>query len=132
MNGFRPPGIGGTNVGIYKDGEFETTEYEDGAAIAAVWVSCVSGTDCPADRVADCALVDGSDAGSGDSDLLPMTGTSELVLMSLVSVLFVIGGALVMVERRYESPAGFTVISDSETADYSKSLLDRRIFILHV
>ena len=46
---FRTPGIGGTNVGIYASGEFSTSAYEDGAAIAAVWVICVSGTDCAAD-----------------------------------------------------------------------------------
>ena len=37
---FRTPGIAGTNVGIYADDEFETTEYASDAVIAAVWVSC--------------------------------------------------------------------------------------------
>jgi LPXTG-motif cell wall-anchored protein len=135
---FRTPGIGGTNVGIYADGEFETSDYEDGAAIAAVWVSCVSGTDCPADRPAETtpeptaeptatpaptatpeptpeptpeatpaptpapSTGDGSGASEGE---LPNTGTTELVLMSLVATLFVMGGALVLMERRYLCPA---------------------------
>jgi hypothetical protein len=107
---FRTPGIGGTNVGIYADGEFETSNYADGAAIASVWVSCVSGTDCPADRTVETtpepapAPVAGDGSGASDSEL-PRTGTTELVLMSLVATLFVVGGALVLVERRYLCPA---------------------------
>jgi hypothetical protein len=102
---FRTPGIGGTNVGIYQEGEFETTEYEDDAAIAAVWVSCTSGTDCPADTASqptpEPTPTDGTDPGGSESGQLPTTGINELVLMSLVSVFFALGGALVMVERRY-------------------------------
>ena len=139
---FRTPGIGGTNVGIYEDGQFDTAEYEDDAAIAAVWVSCISGTDCPADRATEptpeptpspeptaeptpeptpspeptpepTPAPEPTPTGGGDDPgQLPMTGTNELVLMSLVSVFFAIGGALVMVERRYGCPAWLTVPHD--------------------
>jgi len=51
---FRTPGIAGTNVGVYADGEFETNDFDDAATIAAVWISCVPGTDCP-DPVSDAA-----------------------------------------------------------------------------
>jgi len=140
---FRTPGIGGNNVGVYADGEFETTDYEDDAVIAAVWVSCVSGTDCPAD-LADAQPTatpepeaeptatpdpepeptatpapeptatpepeptpapeaDDADAGAGGQ--LPQTGSTELVLLALVSLLLLVGGALVVVERQYLCPA---------------------------
>lgn len=164
---FRTPGIGGTNVGIYPDGEFETDEYEEGAAIASVWVSCIVGTDCPADRpttdptatpteepteepttdptatpteepteeptteptatpteeptaeptATATPETDGTGAGSSDggdggesnggggNGELPVTGSSELALMSTVSALFTVGGALVLVERRFGCPA---------------------------
>lgn len=123
---FRTPGIGGNNVGIYADGEFETNDYEDGAAIAAVWVSCIPGTDCPADRAAaeptaapepaaeataeptPAPTEEPTPAPSAGGDTggeLPNTGTTELVLLSIVSLLFVVGGALVLIERRLGCPA---------------------------
>lgn len=110
---FRTPGIGGTNVGIYASGEFSTSAYEDGAAIAAVWVICVSGTDCAADVATaeptptpepTATPEPTHDTGSGtDSGDLPRTGATELVLTSIVSVLFAVGGALVLIERRFLS-----------------------------
>ena len=63
---FRTPGIAGTNVGIYEDGEFETTEYEDGAAIAAIWISCVPGDDCPDASSTTAAADDTDEAADGD------------------------------------------------------------------
>lgn len=135
---FRTPGIGGTNVGIYPDGEFSTTEYEDGAAIAAVWVSCITGRDCAADAVeptpeptteptpeptpeptaeptpeptpeptveATPEPTPSAGAGSGSEGELPRTGATELVLVSIVAALFVVGGAMVLMERRYLCPA---------------------------
>lgn len=123
---FRTPGIGGTNVGIYAEDELETSEYLDGAGIAAVWVSCVSGTDCPADGPSETTPeptveatpeptpeatpeptpAPGTGNGSGTSGgELPNTGATELLLVSLVATLFVAGGALVIMERRYLCPA---------------------------
>jgi len=147
---FRTPGIGGNNVGIYEDGEFETAEYEEGAEIAAVWVSCVSGTDCPGDQAPiptatpeptetaePTATTEPTptptpeptpttgptteptpgpsptvpppaptpDAGAGGPGELPRTGTSELLLVSIVGALFVVGGALVLRERHYLCPS---------------------------
>ena len=138
---FRTPGIGGTNVGVYADGELQTSEYEEGAAIAAVWVSCIPGTDCPADRNAveptpepttqptpepteepttestpeptaaptpEPTPTPAAGTTSGGDSSLPTTGTTELVLLAAVAVLFVIGGAFVLVERRYLCPAWLT------------------------
>ena len=141
---FRTPGIGGTNVGIYADGEFSTNDYEEGAAIAAVWVSCIPGRDCPDPSAAatpeptpepeaeptpeptpepeatpeptpeatpeptPTPSDDGSAGGEDDGDEaseLPRTGSTELVLISVVSLFFIIGGALVLMERRYLCPA---------------------------
>lgn len=73
---FRTPGIAGTNVGIYEDDEFETNEYEDGATIAAIWISCVPGDDCPDASAAGAAADDtdddeapgNTDEGPGDDD----------------------------------------------------------------
>jgi len=122
---FRTPGIGGNNVGLYADGEFETNDYEDDAAIAAVWVSCIPGSDCPKDRTAaeptpeptptpepdpeptptpapapDPTPTPTPDAGAGDSEL-PRTGVTELIWLSVVATLFVIGGVFVLIERRF-------------------------------
>ena len=58
---FRTPGIAGTNVGEYADGEFETNDYDPDGVIAAVWISCVPGTDCPTDS-------GNAAAGTGDTD----------------------------------------------------------------
>lgn len=148
---FRTPGIGGNNVGIYDDDEFETTAYEDDAEIASVWVSCIVGTDCPADRATEPTPTaepteepteeptaepteepteeptaeptaepteeptaepteeptpEPTPAGGGEGDgELPTTGATELVLFSLVSLMFVVGGAFVLVERRLGVPA---------------------------
>ena len=115
---FRTPGIGGTNVGVYANGEFETSDYKDGAVIAAVWVSCESGTDCPADRLgqtmpessvestADSTGTPSAADGSRTSDdELPPTGATELLWLSLIAMLFLLGGVLVIVDRRYLCPA---------------------------
>lgn len=65
---FRTPGIAGTNVGIYQDGELETNEYDPEGVVAAVWISCVPGTDCPADGGAHAgdAAAGGTDDGDAD------------------------------------------------------------------
>jgi len=112
---FRTPGIGGNNVGIYADGQTETTDFEEDATIAAVWVSCVVGSDCPADRDTPAPTPtpeptpDGGDAGATDNgdgeSELPKTGATELVLISIVSALVLVGGALVLTERRFFCPA---------------------------
>lgn len=144
---FRTPGIGGNNVGIYADGEFETTDYEANAVIAAVWLSCTAGEDCPGDAGAAPtpteeptedepeptpteepepepeptpteepeptpteepteeepeATDDGDDAAAGE---LPKTGSNELIMISVVSALVLVGGALVLMERRFLCPA---------------------------
>ncbi len=153
---FRTPGIAGTNVGIYEDGEFETNEYEPEGVIAAVWISCVPGTDCPADLGDDAgsaaagASDDGDDsddagddsgddeaeeeptptptptpsptpepepedddddadtggttAGSGGQSELPATGFEEILLVSLASTLFLLGGMMVLLHRSYLAP----------------------------
>jgi len=145
---FRTPGIGGTNVGIYADGEFATTEYEPDAAIAAVWVSCVPGRDCPQDdarATPDPTATPEPEAtaepeatpvptatpepqatpkptatpepeptptqatgGSGTDDELPRTGATQLVLLSVISMLFVLGGAFIVIERQHLCPAWLT------------------------
>lgn len=159
---FRTPGIGGTNVGEYADGEFETTEYDPDGEIAAVWVSCVSG-DCAASGATEEPTAEptteptatptptaeaeeeeeeeeptptptatatptptptaaeptatptpsssggtdsgGTSGGSTDSGQLPRTGATELVLLSAGALLFSLGGAFALVERRYLCPA---------------------------
>ena len=65
---FRTPGIAGTNVGVYGDGELETNEYDPEGVIAAVWISCVPGTDCPADSSGADTATAGGDADDGDAD----------------------------------------------------------------
>jgi len=38
----------GDEAGIYAAGATETTEWKDGATIKTIWVTCITGTDCPA------------------------------------------------------------------------------------
>lgn len=154
---FRTPGIAGTNVGIYEDGELETNEYDPEGVIAAVWISCVPGTDCPADLGDDdsgSAAAGGADdddgddtgddeaeeaeeeptptptptpsptpepepepedddddadtggtaAGAGGQSELPATGFEEILLVSLASTLFLMGGMMVLLHRNYLAP----------------------------
>lgn len=164
---FRTPGIAGTNVGIYDGDELETNEYDADGMIAAVWISCVPGTDCPADS-ADAGSTDSADtddtddssdsddaeaetpeptatptpdptatptpdptpdptptptpeADAGDDDdasgssssgssgggsgELPATGFEEAVLVALASVLFLVGGGFVVMNRNFLAPS---------------------------
>jgi len=152
---FRTPGIGGTNVGVYGDGQFETSDYDPEGEIAAVWVQCVVGTNCPDDIAQNApeptataepeptatpeptaapeptatpepeataapqptatpvpeptAEPAGGDAGAGgdtdDGDNLPKTGSTELVLISVASLLLLFGVGFTVIERRYLCPA---------------------------
>ena len=130
---FRTPGIGGSNVGIYPDGQFETTEYDADGTIAAVWISCIPGTDCPADRAAATptptpaptataapapeptptpAAAAGSGSGSGSGQDLPQTGSTELALLAVTAVLFSVGGACVLLARPSDESGDFVVIEN--------------------
>ena len=108
---FRTPGIGGNNVGVYPDGELTTDEYEPGARIAAVWISCVLGVDCPAPTPAPTPEPTpggdtGADGGGGDGgpSSLPETGAEHVVLVTGAALFFLVGGSFVLFQHHYLAP----------------------------
>ena len=127
---FRTPGVGGNNVGIYEDGEFETTDFDEEGVISSIWITCEPGVDCPEgadvssqatdddstdDDTTDDDTADPTDSDVADDDAdddtvavdpattsLPNTGSQAQWQLVTVSTLVILGGALVVGSRRFD------------------------------
>lgn len=74
---FRTPGIAGTYVGEYDGEATETADYDEDGVIAAVWISCRPGRDCPDDDGAATGGGDTEDADDADDDADADDGDGE-------------------------------------------------------
>lgn len=75
---FRTPGIGTEFVGQYGAGDTETKDYDPEGIIAAVWVQCSPGQDCPdLSQAAQDADADQDDANEATEDADAEAGLDE-------------------------------------------------------